>query len=339
MTSTSLRTAGRRLVPTRGDLVRETRGFLTSRHGVSLVSGTGALLLAISFSVGIATESLVALLIGLCATGLILAGGTLSVAWGKAVDAPRERSEEDKLRIMRARERACHAVTRMVGERHPAWTDAFTATMRIMEDAAAKRVGDDLALRLTDLNAAYEQAIAEAGLSDTTAIQDEGRNAVLAMIDGASAAREETRRAIKAIDDERGPDVARRFAQTARAVAGVPALPGALPPPSAGAALQMLIGVSEKALAVDPDLVDGAGARIDDLVRVHLPRLLEVHAAAARAAMPADLAAIDAALSDGVEQVRASIEEAMAADARRRFDLLRTCVLYKYDAGDEAPHG
>ena len=74
-----------------------------------------------------------------------------------------------------------------------------------------------------------------------------------------------------------------------------------------------IISTAERMLADHPDLVDAQGARVDDLVRIHVPRLLERHRVAAESASAKDLEAVDAQLDIGIEKVRESVQE--AADA------------------------
>lgn len=72
-----------------------------------------------------------------------------------------------------------------------------------------------------------------------------------------------------------------------------------------------IVANAERALKLDRDLVDDTGARIDDLVRRHVPRLLQRHADAAMMADVSALEGIDRDLDEGVEHVRASVEEAL----------------------------
>jgi hypothetical protein len=78
------------------------------------------------------------------------------------------------------------------------------------------------------------------------------------------------------------------------------------------ARIARIIETAEMALSAHPDLTDGNGARIDALVRVHVPRLLERHAIAAGTASSRETAAVDAALDEAVEGVRASVEEGLS---------------------------
>lgn len=83
-------------------------------------------------------------------------------------------------------------------------------------------------------------------------------------------------------------------------------------PTAPTARIARIVETAEKALASHPDLVDGQGARVDDLVRTHVPRLLRKHAEAARTASTQDVGEVDTALDRGVDAVRASVEEAIA---------------------------
>jgi len=79
------------------------------------------------------------------------------------------------------------------------------------------------------------------------------------------------------------------------------------------ARISRIIATAERMLASHPDLADAGGARIDALVRVHVPRLLDRHRIAAETASPDALDAVDAQLETGVEAIRHSVQE--AADA------------------------
>jgi hypothetical protein len=84
-------------------------------------------------------------------------------------------------------------------------------------------------------------------------------------------------------------------------------------PTAPTARIARIVETAEKALISHPDLVDGQGARVDDLVRTHVPRLLRKHAEAARTASTRDVGEVDTALDRGVDAVRASVEEAIAS--------------------------
>lgn len=207
--------------------------------------------------------------------------------------------------------------TRSTEDRHALFTDV----KRIAHDDETSDLAIDMITRMATLHEEYQAATKDAGRSDTSAIKQEASTALEAIIQGAMDRYADMERQLRARDDARLETVSRRFSQAARSVSNVPAAPEALPPPSAIAALQRLVGLGEDALAVDPDLVDGTGARLDALVQEHLPNLLRIHAEAARSPS-SDLARVDAELEKGVEEIRAGVEDALAGDAQRRFDLL-----------------
>lgn len=89
-----------------------------------------------------------------------------------------------------------------------------------------------------------------------------------------------------------------------------------------------LIAKAEEALAIDPDLVDANGARIDAAIREHLPRLLRRHAETAKHVRIEDLARTDALLDDGVEMIRTSVEEGLDGLRDERADALRTEIAF-----------
>jgi hypothetical protein len=78
------------------------------------------------------------------------------------------------------------------------------------------------------------------------------------------------------------------------------------------ARIARIIDTAERALLAHPDLTDASGARIDDLVRRHVPRLLEIHAVAAGTATAEETAGVDATLDEGIEMVRRSVEEGLS---------------------------
>ena len=78
------------------------------------------------------------------------------------------------------------------------------------------------------------------------------------------------------------------------------------------ARIARIIDTAERALLAHPDLTDASGARIDDLVRRHVPRLLETHAVAAGTATAEETAGVDATLDEGIEMIRRSVEEGVS---------------------------
>lgn len=303
-------------------------GYTVSKMAVRTATLPALTLLAAIAGLTIATGTAIPALILVIAVVLCIIGGTVAVGWHMARTVPGERIAAWQRDIQEARRKARTAYSDMVDSRDPDWLKEFLGIGVILDDEAATDVGDDLSLRLRDLADAHAHALQAAGRANVERINRDAMEAAKALVQAAMAAHAQIDDRIRTVDETRVPDITRSFAQTARSIAGLKSIPTALPPPSASAALQRLIGLAEDALAVDPDLVDGQGARVDALVRQHLPRLLERHAEAARSATGGDLSRIDARLAEGVEQVRESIEEALHADASRRFDLLETEVRF-----------
>lgn len=95
-----------------------------------------------------------------------------------------------------------------------------------------------------------------------------------------------------------------------RAIASGQSIDAPVPSYAPTARIGRIISTAERMLKDHPDLVDGQGARVDALIRVHVPRLLERHRIAAASASAKDLEAVDAHLDTGIEQVRESVQEA-----------------------------
>ncbi len=81
-----------------------------------------------------------------------------------------------------------------------------------------------------------------------------------------------------------------------------------------------LIADAEDALRLRPDLVDRNGARIDDLVRVHLPRMVRIHTERLPGANPQRRQALDSHFDTCLELARMSVEESFALLQDERFD-------------------
>lgn len=203
-------------------------------------------------------------------------------------------------------------------------------TLALVRDADAAAECNDIAVRVMALKRYRDEALREIGPEGGRDAEDINQHAA----EAAEALYSELRRTVEVKRSqhrthatETAPRVASDFARKVRRLVGDAAFT-ARTPPSTSASAARLIAVAEQALSHDPDLTDGTGARVDDLVRLHLPRLLRRHGEAAGAASSEDLAGIDADLAEGVEQARASIDEALAGDAERRFDALREEVAF-----------
>jgi hypothetical protein len=326
---TSVPAIRRTTEPVRGATPARVLRYAGAYAMSNMVDGTTATIMAVAMlCVGLVSwvgAGVVAALVVVATMVLAILVWAIVAGWDRAANEHVREAERLAEEGEKARKAAGKAFDSLVSERNPAWPALYTDMRKLLADDAATGVANEMGIRLRDLNAAYEKAIKDAGRADTGTIRSEAEAAAIAIVGGAIRSHQDIDQRIRASDAVRAPDVTRRFAETARAVAGLPSVPTALPPPSASAALQRLIGIAEDALATDPDLVDSNGARIDTLVREHLPRLLERHAEAARSPS-SNLTRVDAKLEEGVDEVRASIDEALAADAEARFDSLRTEV-------------
>lgn len=311
------------------DVIREMIHLADRKDGsVKALIGTA---LICEVAIGVLTHAMRPVALALVMSILLLLVVLAVAGWNGAVDANakahRKSIADGRKSLADLKEARNQAQARFAGlvptDDEPRWLPFYKGLRTMIDDEDARDISNDTALRIRDLHIAYEAAKTEAGRSDLRTLNKEAAKATMAVVEKGLARYEDLHSRLKAADEARIPTITRRFSETASAVAGLAYRPDTLPPLSASATLQRLTGLAENALEVDPDLVDSTGARVDALVRDHLPRLLAAHADAARSARTEDLGEVDATLADGVEQVRASIDEALASDARRRFDRLR----------------
>ncbi len=90
------------------------------------------------------------------------------------------------------------------------------------------------------------------------------------------------------------------------------------------ARISRILSTAERMLEKHPDLADDHGGRIDDLIRLHVPRLLDRHREAAATAPTEEVEEVDAKLDLAVETVRLSIEEAAGRVHDEAMDALAT---------------
>lgn len=101
-------------------------------------------------------------------------------------------------------------------------------------------------------------------------------------------------------------------------------VPRRIVPPAGNARAAQIITLAARAIELDPEMSDGSGTPIAPLVAKHVPRLLEAHAAAMETATAQSAAGIDMDLDEGLEIVRAAVEEGLSRRARDDHDALRT---------------
>lgn len=110
---------------------------------------------------------------------------------------------------------------------------------------------------------------------------------------------------------------------------GIARLPShTVPTPTGNARAARVMRIARDAVASFPDLRDASGTEIAPLVHKHLPNLLRRHADASAAAPAGEMERIDADLDEGLEAVRAAVEEALAVESGQRRDALRTEIAF-----------
>lgn len=88
--------------------------------------------------------------------------------------------------------------------------------------------------------------------------------------------------------------------------------------------LSRILSLANRALAKHPDMQDAGGARIDHLVRVHVPRLLALRSEALETARTQDIENVDKAFDAAFDGIVTSIEEGMASVHGETMDRLST---------------
>lgn len=103
------------------------------------------------------------------------------------------------------------------------------------------------------------------------------------------------------------------------------------------ARLSRILTLASRALADHPDMVDAGGARIDQLVRVHVPRLISLRAEALETARSQDIEAVDRGFDAAFDSVAASIEEAIGSIHDETMDRLATEMRFLTTRRGDAP--
>lgn len=197
----------------------------------------------------------------------------------------------------------------------PSRKDALLAAMQ-SANAKMDKVDRPLLIRLDTVAIALEAALRTAGPD----------------VEAANQARDIAERAVVSIMTASGSRASRIPGATASLALeelcrdmGVET-PGSLQPPTAR--IERILSIARDALKTHPDLVDGAGARIDDLIDVHVPRLLSVRAEAVRTASASDLDAVDETFAIAFDKIAASIREGMECIHDSAMDRLVTEVRF-----------
>lgn len=103
------------------------------------------------------------------------------------------------------------------------------------------------------------------------------------------------------------------------------------------ARLSRILTLASRALADHPDMTDAGGARIDQLVRVHVPRLIALRAEALETARSQDIEAVDRGFDAAFDSVVASIEEAVGSIHDQTMDRLATEMRFLTARRGETP--
>ncbi len=90
-----------------------------------------------------------------------------------------------------------------------------------------------------------------------------------------------------------------------------------------------LLRIGHLAIGADPDLVDANGARMDTLIREHLPELLTRHRRASTTAVDEEnRSRVEAEFNDGLDVVAAALDEAMTIRGSQSHEDLLTQVRF-----------
>lgn len=178
-------------------------------------------------------------------------------------------------------------------------------------------------LRLAETQMQFAAAVRQAGSGDKTPLMEVRDDTLKAIASSAIMEHEGIRRII----DERDADKARTALIGLRAGVsdalslGAASKRAASPVPfvSTGSARHnLLVQKGEKALMTNPDLVDSNGGRLDELLHVHMPRILQTHAESSRRAglksgreVIEAMAQADARLDAALASIGRSIQEAV----------------------------
>ena len=176
----------------------------------------------------------------------------------------------------------------------------------------------------------YQDALKTIGTSSPTRFRDQATTAALKVLADVGEQMAVVDRQITQRDDIAARGIKDAFSASLVRIASGERMSngGAQTLVTADARINRLVDAGRRALQMDTDLVDDAGARIDHLIDVHVPALLDSHAKASRCACLEDLDIVDADLARGIEMVRRSIDEGLRRVRTAAADRLRTEVAF-----------
>ncbi len=115
----------------------------------------------------------------------------------------------------------------------------------------------------------------------------------------------------------------RKRSSFARALGNCPEQRPRLPVPRGNATATRIIRLCCEAVARNPDLATPDGTPVAPLVSEHLPRLMRLHAETSRMARSDEMVSIDAQLMEGIERVRAVVDQALSHAVSERSEAMR----------------
>jgi hypothetical protein len=183
-------------------------------------------------------------------------------------------------------------------------------------------------LRLSAVHTAYSRSINDLGSAPRVEVEQIASDAVAAIVRESIEERANLLGSTGMTPDDISRSVTDRMRQdVSKAMAmGAPKTDDGISTGTGHARIDRLVAKARETLAIDPDITDSTGARVDAAFNEHLPRLLKAHAESARHARIEDLGETDRQLEIGVEQIRSMLEEGLQTLRHEKADALRTEV-------------
>lgn len=183
-------------------------------------------------------------------------------------------------------------------------------------------------VRIAETTRLFDEALSHMGDRDAMPARDAYRDALLRVIDESSLEVDLISARIQADQDFSAKDALQDLS-FALGTSGMRPTNGthALPDLRGDLGAMRVAAAAEKAMAIDPELTDATGNRLDTLVREHLPRLMETHADMV-STPGSDASVAKAFLDKGLALVEKSVEEAITNLQGRKADALRTEVAF-----------
>lgn len=191
-------------------------------------------------------------------------------------------------------------------------------------------------VRIADAERVLNEALSQFGTADKEPALQIYARTVAGIVNEASAEIETMRIAIEADDRTRAGEALEDLSFALQDSMRLQPGSGTIPKRAVDGSPRIahLTAIGEKALLLDPDIVDAAGSRIDALVRDHLPRLLTRYAdlSMVPGGSPEDDRKV---LNQGIAMIAKSIDEGLASIRTAKADALRSEITFlSYRRGD-----